>query len=190
VPPPPQPAAIRRATEEDLDRVVDLLWAVAAEGRWIGTEIPFDRPTRRAAFAGRLAGPDSVVLVADAGPGAGVVGHLQVVVAPYGVADLGMLLAEGWRGFGLGSALLDAGLEWAEGAGAHKAALQVWPHNEAGLALYRSRGFVEEGRLVRHYRRRDGQLWGAVIMGRRLDETAERAERPASSRSGSEPNHG
>jgi RimJ/RimL family protein N-acetyltransferase len=167
--PTPVPATIRRATVDDLDRVVDLLWDVAAEGRWVGTEVPFDKEARRTAFVGRVNGPDSVVLVADAGAGVGVVGHLQVVVAPYGVADLGMLLADGWRGRGLGSALLDAGLDWAAGAGAHKAALQVWPHNEAGLALYRSRGFVEEGRLVGHYRPRDGQLWDGVIMGRRLD---------------------
>jgi ribosomal protein S18 acetylase RimI-like enzyme len=101
------------------------------------------------------------------------------------VVDL--LWADAYRG--LGSALLDAGLEWAAGAAAHNAALLV-SHNEAGLALYRSRGFVEEGRLVRHYRRTDGQLWGAVIMGRRLDETTGRAERPASSGSESEPNNG
>jgi ribosomal protein S18 acetylase RimI-like enzyme len=165
----PVPVTIRPATGADLDRLVELLWAVAAEGRWVGTEVPFDRDARRSGLAARLAGPGSVVLVADSGEEAGVVGNLTVVVAPYGVADIGMLLADGWRGRGVGSALLDAGLAWAAGAGAHKAGLEVWPHNEAGLALYRSRGFVEEGRRIRHYRRSNGELWDAVIMGRRLD---------------------
>lgn len=79
-----------------------------------------------------------------------------------------MLLAQGWRGKGLGTALLETGLEWAARAGAHKAALEVWPHNEAGLVLYRKMGFVEEGRKRRHYRRSHGEIWDAILMGRPL----------------------
>jgi ribosomal protein S18 acetylase RimI-like enzyme len=163
----PPAAEVRPGTEADLDAVVDGLWAVAAEGRWIGTEVPFDRDARREALRAHLHGPDATLLVADA-PGAGVVGHLTTRVAPYGVADIGMLLVGGWRGRGLGGALLDAGLAWAAGAGAHKAWLEVWPDNEAGIALYRSRGFEVEGRKVAHYRRRNGELWDAVLMGRPL----------------------
>jgi ribosomal protein S18 acetylase RimI-like enzyme len=169
-----QPAEIRPATEADVDRLVDLLWAVAAEGRWIGTEIPFDRNARRDGLAERIRGAHSVVLVADAGRSAadaGVVGEITVNVTGYGVADISMLLAEGWRGRGLGAALLDAALDWAGGAGAHKAFLEVWPHNEAGVALYRSRGFVEEGRKLRHYRRNNGECWDAILMGRPLART-------------------
>ncbi len=40
----------------------------------------------------------------------------------------------------------------------------VFPHNEAAIALYRRVGFVEEGLLRRHYRRRDGELWDALLM--------------------------
>lgn len=46
--------------------------------------------------------------------------------------------------------------------------LQVWPHNAAAIALYRSRGFTVEGRLG-HHRRANGQLWDAVTMGLVLD---------------------
>jgi len=70
--------------------------------------------------------------------------------------------------------LLDAGLDWTVGAGAHKASLEVWPDNHAGRALYQRRGFVEEGRKVRHYRRRNGELWDSVIMGLALDPTGGR----------------
>ncbi|MGH9178809.1 MAG: GNAT family N-acetyltransferase, partial [Acidimicrobiales bacterium] len=100
------------------------------------------------------------------------VGHIGLSLRPWGVADLGMLVAAGWRGQGVGAALMRSGLDWAREAGAHKIALQVWPHNEAALALYRKFGFVEEGRLRRHYRRRDGELWDAVLMGLLLDEPA------------------
>ena len=41
----------------------------------------------------------------------------------------------------------------------------VFPHNAAGIALYRKFGFVDEGRRVMHYRRASGELWDAIEMG-------------------------
>jgi ribosomal protein S18 acetylase RimI-like enzyme len=163
-------AGIRPATSDDLDELIAQTWAVAAEGRWTGVEVPFDRDARRARIATLLTGESATVLVADASAsgGPGMVGHISVEVAPYGVADIGMLVVDGWRGRGLGRLLLDAAMEWATAAGAHKMALEVWPHNAAALELYRSAGFVEEGRKRRHYRRRNGEIWDAVLMGRPL----------------------
>jgi putative acetyltransferase len=110
------------------------------------------------------------VLVADTSAvgGPGVVGHITIAVASYGVADIAMLLREGWRGRGLGSALLEEAIAWATRAGAHKMALEVWPDNTPAIRLYEQAGFVEEGRKRRHYRRRDGELWDSVLMGRPL----------------------
>jgi RimJ/RimL family protein N-acetyltransferase len=114
----------------------------------------------------------------DGGPGGGerrggeLVGSLGIQLRPYDVAELGMLVAAGWRGRGVGSGLLRAAIDWARQSGAHKVALQAWPHNEPALALYRKFGFAEEGRLRRHYRRRNGELWDAVVMGLVLDETS------------------
>jgi RimJ/RimL family protein N-acetyltransferase len=105
----------------------------------------------------------------DAGPAGRIVGQLHTSVASYGVAGLGMVVAAEWRGRGVGRALLTAAFDWARRHGAHKMALECWPHNMAALALYESAGFRREGYLDRHYRRRDGQLWGAVVMGRMLD---------------------
>jgi RimJ/RimL family protein N-acetyltransferase len=167
----PFPATVRPATIGDLDRAIDLLWAVAAEGQWLGTQVPFDRNARRAAMAALVEGQGGMLFVADAaaaGQRPDVVGFISIGLASYGVADIGMLLAQGWRGKGIGTALLKAGLDWAAWAGAHKAALEVWPHNEGGLALYRKAGFVEEGRKRRHYRRANGEIWDAILMGRPL----------------------
>jgi RimJ/RimL family protein N-acetyltransferase len=158
---------IRRAREEDLDALVELFAAVAAEGRWIATEAPVDRERRRGRFAEDLQRDDVGMFVADAG--GELVGQLGLVLARYGVADLGMLVAEGWRRRGVGSALLRAGVDWARQAGAHKISLQVWPHNRAAIALYERFGFQVEGRLLRHYRRRSGELWDAIVMGLPLD---------------------
>ena len=165
--PPPRPAVtVRPATLADLDRLVELLVAVAGEGRWIGTEAPVDSERRRRVAEG-VESPDTIVLVAEAG--GELVGQLDLRLARYGVADLGMLVATGWRGRGVGSALLAEAVERARAAGAHKLALQVWPHNAAAIALYERFGFEREGYLRRHYRRRSGELWDAVVMGLRLD---------------------
>jgi RimJ/RimL family protein N-acetyltransferase len=163
-------AIVRPATREDLDELVQHTWAVAAEGRWIGTEVPFDREARRGMLDRLSSGVSSALLVADtsAAGGPGVVGHISIDIAPYGVADIGMLIVAGWRGLGLGTVMLDAAIRWATEAGAHKMALEVWPHNSAALELYRRAGFIEEGRKLRHYRRRNGEVWNAVLMGRPL----------------------
>ncbi len=167
---------VRPAVEEDLDAIVAATWAVAAEGRWLGTEVPFDRDLRRERLKTLMSAGTSALLVADAGPeaGPGVVGHISVVLAPYGVADIGMLVIEGWRAKGIGTALLEAAISWARAAGAHKLALEVWPDNAPALQLYRKTGFVEEGRKVRHYRRSNGELWDSTLMGLHLDQEPRR----------------
>jgi RimJ/RimL family protein N-acetyltransferase len=156
-----------RATLADVDAVVALLAEVAAEGRWIATEAPVDVEQRRRRMVEDIEREDAVVLVAEAG--GRPVGELGLHLARYGVADLGMAVAAGWRGRGIGSALLAEAVDRARKAGAHKIALQVWPHNSAAIALYERFGFQREGYLTRHYRRRSGELWDAVIMGLPLD---------------------
>ena len=63
------------------------------------------------------------------------------------------------------TALLAAAIEWSRERGLHKLSLSVFPHNAAGIALYRKFGFVDEGRRVKHYRRASGELWDAIEMG-------------------------
>jgi ribosomal protein S18 acetylase RimI-like enzyme len=154
---------VREATLDDVDAVVAVVVEVAGEGRWIATEAPVDVERRRRRMVEDIEGEDAIVLVAEAG--GEVVGQLGLRLASYGVADLGMAVAAGWRGRGVGTALLAEAVERARKAGAHKIALQVWPHNAAALALYERFGFRREGYLTRHYRRRSGELWDAVVMG-------------------------
>jgi RimJ/RimL family protein N-acetyltransferase len=160
--------AVRPAVESDLDALVDLLEAVAAEGRWIGAEAPVDRELARERMRVGLSGEERVQRFVAEAAGA-VVGQVKIDLAPYGVADLSMWVAEGWRRRGVGTALVQAAVDWARRAGAHKVALQAWPHNQPALALYRKFGFEQEGLLRRHYPRRNGELWDAVVMGLVLD---------------------
>jgi RimJ/RimL family protein N-acetyltransferase len=76
-----------------------------------------------------------------------------------------MAVAGGWRGRGVGTALMQSCVDWARERGIHKLALQVWPHNEAAIRLYEKFGFEREGVLRAHYRRQNGELWDAVVMG-------------------------
>lgn len=169
---------VRPAEPADLSACVDLTWSVAEEGRWIAIEVPFDRQARRERLRQLVDDPGGVLLVAEAVPGAGdhvrlLVGALALEPTPYGVLDLGMMVAKSWRGGGVGSELVREALVWARGhPEAHKVALQVWPDNESAIRLYERFGFVEEGRLRRHYRRRSGALRDAVIMGLLLDPEA------------------
>lgn len=165
---------IRKAGEADFDTWFDLYETVAAEGQWIGGELPVDRQTRRPAFVeGFVAGANpglAVLAEVDGRP----VGHLGLSTggSQGGLADLGLLVLAEWRGYGVGSALMTTAIDWARQVGVYKIALQYWPHNLAAKGLYLKFGFVEEGYLHRHYRRRNGELWDAVVMGLVLDTTS------------------
>jgi RimJ/RimL family protein N-acetyltransferase len=158
---------IRPTAAGDIPTIVEILWEVGSEGRWIGTEVPFDRQERTRRLRSMFDAGSNGGFVADED---GVVGgSISLIATPYGVVNVGMALLHGWRGRGLGTQLLAEGIAWSRASGAHKLALEVWPHNAVGLALYHRMGFVEEGLLRRHYRRRSGELWDAVVMGLLLE---------------------
>ena len=131
--------------------------AVAKERDGIATEPPVDLEARAASWT--LDG----TLVAVAG--AEIVGSVHLEVSRHGFGEIGMAVARDWRGRGVGSALLAAAIAWARERGLHKLSLGVFPHNAAGIALYRKFGFVEEGRRVKQFRRANGELWDALDMG-------------------------
>ncbi len=144
-----------------MEALLDLLEAVAAEGHFIRTEVPVDREARRVGFE-RIVEGGNCSLVAEAD--SEVVGGLGIE-SRHGVGELGMMVAAPWRGKGVGGALLAVAIDWARGAELHKLMLEVFPHNEAAIALYRKLGFEQEGYLRRHVRRQNGELWDAILMG-------------------------
>jgi RimJ/RimL family protein N-acetyltransferase len=86
-----------------------------------------------------------------------IVGRLSVGRDPHPasrhVADLGLMVAAGFRRRGIGHALLEQAVAWAREAGVRKLELHVFPHNEAAIALYEKFGFRREGYRRSHYRR-------------------------------------
>jgi ribosomal protein S18 acetylase RimI-like enzyme len=148
---------IRPATEDDRLPLALVFAAVAEERDGIGTEPPVDVEARAASWT--LDG--TIVATADGE----VIGSIHVGTSGHGYGEIGMAIVHDWRGRGVGSALLEAAIEWARERRLHKLALGVFPHNAAGIALYRKYGFVEEGRRVKHYRRQSGELWDTIEMG-------------------------
>jgi ribosomal-protein-alanine N-acetyltransferase len=136
-----------------------LFAAVAAERDGIATEPPVDIAARAAQFAQAIAG--SVVAVA----GSQVIGMIHVEASRHGFGEIGMLVDHGWRGRGVGRALLRTAIGLAREQGLHKLSLEVFARNAPAIALYRGCGFVEEGRRTGQYRRASGELWDSVIMG-------------------------
>lgn len=161
---------VRRAREPDLPAVFDSFERTAAEGKWIGSELPLDRTDRIARWRDFIAGTEGVMLVAEVdgdivgGSSLRWIGHCGT-----GLLGLGMWLDAPYRGRGLGTALLTESITWAKDNGAHKITLEVWPHNDEALTLYRRFGFEQEGYLRRHWRRRNGELWDSIVMGLLLE---------------------
>jgi RimJ/RimL family protein N-acetyltransferase len=149
--------AVRTAADADRRSLALLFAAVAEERDGIAAEPPVD--VDALAVGWRI---DGTLIALSQGA---VIGEIRVDPSWMGFGEIGMMVATDWRGRGVGSALLAAAIDWARARGLHKLALSVFPHNQAALALYRKFGFVEEGRLVRHVRRADGQLWDLIEMG-------------------------
>jgi RimJ/RimL family protein N-acetyltransferase len=148
---------LRPAEEADRRPLALMFAAVAEERDGIATEPPVDIDR----MSERWEIDETLVAVADGE----LVGMLHVDSSRFGFGEIGMLVVTGWRGRGVGSALLAASIEWARERGLHKLSLGVFPHNEAAIALYEKFGFVEEGRRPKHMRRASGELWDIVEMG-------------------------
>lgn len=158
---------VRRGEPGDAAALVALGRAVGAEpegwlithGNWrsVGDERRYLRSLRRH--------PDAAVLVAEAPEG--IVGRLSVARDPHPasahVADLGMMVAASHRRQGIGWALLEEAVEWAQASGVRKLELSVFPHNTPAIALYERFGFVREGYRKAHYRRA-GDYVDAILM--------------------------
>jgi RimJ/RimL family protein N-acetyltransferase len=162
---------IREARPGDAQALVELASAVGAEPEaWLisdsawrsaSDERRYLRTVRRYEHA--------AVFVAETRDG--VVARLSIARDPhpasFHVADLGLMVAAGWRRRGIGRALLEQAVEWARGAGIGKLELHVFPHNEPAIRLYESFGFVPEGHRRRHYRRGDDYV-DAILMAYEL----------------------
>lgn len=84
-------------------------------------------------------------------------------------AEFGICISKEYWGYGIGKALLENVLMWAESTEIRKISLTVVETNKKAINLYRRYGFIEEGLLVNDRIHKDGNYYNTVIMGKFLD---------------------
>lgn len=157
----PEPASgvmIRPARPRDAVAFLEAYRAVAAERRFIQTEV-VARPARFYRRRFRTSYDyDGAHLIAFEGDR--LIGSLSIRrddhPATRHVATLGMFVVADRRARGVGTALMREAMRWAADHGIERVELTVYPHNDAAMALYRRFGFEQEGRLVRHAKKSYG----------------------------------
>lgn len=162
-------AAIRSARPGDARALVRLLDAVAAEARVTLLMVPGQINAREWRRRIATASERDTSLFLCAWLGDRMVGNLGLVADPHPasahVSVLGMSVARDCRGLGVGRALLETAVAWAETHGAVKVELSVFAHNAPALAFYERLGFVREG-LRRRQFVRAGEYHDEVLMAR------------------------
>jgi ribosomal protein S18 acetylase RimI-like enzyme len=155
---------VRQASHDDIDACMDLYASVAGERRWIGAEPPIDRGKLEAHLQRLIDADDAALVVAEIDRR--VIGWTVLSFVDAATVTLGMGVAKPWRGRRVGAALVAFAIEWATANSARQMRLEVFPSNDAAIALYRRLGFRDEEILVGQFPRRSGEVWDAIVMVR------------------------
>jgi RimJ/RimL family protein N-acetyltransferase len=166
---------LRPARPTDSRALARLFASVRREGRWLVTPPSAVSQPSEAFFIGEMIrGDDGLTLVAEADGEA--IGNVLVTiernVVSSHVGTLSIVIAEGWRDVGIGSAMVRAAQDWAAGRGLLKLALAVFPDNERAIAVYEHAGFVREGLRRRQYRADGDVLRDELLMAWFPDESS------------------
>jgi RimJ/RimL family protein N-acetyltransferase len=158
---------VRRAVPGDSPELVAIFKAVARERVFIYTERVSDDQIER--MKKRLVDKKSLVAVAEAG--GRVVGMLSLVRYDASKAahlrNLGISVRRGYRGIGVGRALMDYAIKWARSNKVRKITLGVFSSNPNAIRLYKKFGFEVEGRLEDQFFI-SGEFVDELLMGLRI----------------------
>jgi len=166
---PPAGVTVRPARPSDARSYLEMWRDVVAERRFVRSEtVPANARGFRRSFRASWTNDRARFVALAWGKVVGMI-SIERMSHPvnHHVATLGMAVEASWRGKGVGSALMAAAMKWARQVGVEKVTLEVFPTNEAGIALYGKFGFVEEGRLHRQSKKSYGYD-DEVIMSRWL----------------------
>ena len=160
--------AVRPVAFGDIAGLRDCVGAVTLERRFLAFTRPFSLQ-ETALYVARIIDNGYVQYVAD--DAGRIVGWCDVTPKAghvhAHVGELGMGVAEGWRGRGLGSRLIDASLKSARQRW-EQVHLSVYATNANAQRLYRRFGFVERGRWPRG-RKVGGDYDDVILMTLELD---------------------
>jgi RimJ/RimL family protein N-acetyltransferase len=159
---------VRRAEPGDAQALVSLARAVGAEPEgWLITRASWRSVADERRYLKALRRHVGAAVYVAETDGGEIAARLSVARDPHPasrhVADLGLMVATGHRRQGIGWALLQQAVAWADETDVSKLELHVFPHNTPAIALYEKFGFVREGYRRRHYRRGDEYV-DAILM--------------------------
>lgn len=110
-----------------------------------------------------------------------VIGHLKLSTIPDSprqkhVGSIGMSVHDDWQGQGVGSALMEAAVDLADGwLNLSRLALSVFVDNEPGIRLYKKFGFEVEG-VMKQAMFRNGRYVDIYMMARIREPIADFSE--------------
>ncbi len=163
-------ATIRPATLDDARQLLDLINTIGAEVVYLLTENIGNDLEEERRYILEYDGASAVLLVAEVG--GKVVAQADVQPGRWPkeshVGVVGIAILDGYRGVGLGRAMMERTLEWMRDRQFKKACLEVFSTNARAIALYRGLGFEVEGTRRRQYRVR-GEWVDDVLMGKWLE---------------------
>jgi RimJ/RimL family protein N-acetyltransferase len=165
---------IRRAVPDDAGAVLRYLRQVGGEtdNLTFGSEGPNLSESEEREYLARVGESDnSLAVVATVGDA--IVGSLTFDgghrTRLRHAGEFGISVAQAYAGLGIGRALIEHMLEWAERGGVvRKINLKVRADNAGAIRLYERMGWVHEGRTTRDTLI-DGQFNDCLLMGREVE---------------------
>lgn len=167
---------IREATPADAEELIARIDRVAGESRNLSLvpgEFPMGVEEERRHLRRMTVADNRIFLVAVDLDRERIVGDLAFTGGLYArirhQGTLGMTVDRSYWGVGIGTALLEALIDWARAGGIiRKLNLRVIEYNQRAIALYRKLGFIEEGRHSRTFLI-DGRFYDDISMGLEID---------------------
>jgi RimJ/RimL family protein N-acetyltransferase len=169
-----QVATIRQARPEDAAPLLAYVNRVTGETDFLASgegELDWPVEKERQFIEDYRAADNKVLLVAeiegDIAAVAGFTGDARPRLRHSG--ELGVMVSRRYWGLGLGSALMDALIEWARASGVvRKIGLRVRVDNNRAVRLYERLGFAREGLATRQFLVA-GTFYDGYIMGMDID---------------------
>jgi RimJ/RimL family protein N-acetyltransferase len=166
---------LRSAEPKDAKAVLELSYDVIKENKTLVTsteEFIITEDQQREFIHLYKADPGNVMIVAEHNRRIiGILTFQRGVFLKYAHhGSVGMIVDINWRGKGIGKALLATLIQWADyNPLLEKLCLEVMGSNKNALALYKSFGFIEEGRQINQVKTNDGRYEDLIIMGKFLN---------------------
>jgi RimJ/RimL family protein N-acetyltransferase len=161
---------IRTARLEDALAILNIQKEVVAEGELLTTvsEEFNTTPEQQRNWIEKILQNDKETMLVAETPSE-IVGWI-VFLSPHRIrlshtGSIGMMIKKEFRGMGIGKLLLKNILDWAkQNPFIEKVSLGVFSTNERAITLYKSMGFIEEGRKVKEFKINDNEYIDDILM--------------------------